>query len=57
LTQRDGLHVYRLDLHCTERSDGTTWHSSAVPLVYQDAGVALTSVTVNTFTTALRTVT
>jgi hypothetical protein len=29
----------------------------AVPLVYTDAGVALTSVTVNTFTTALRTVT
>ena len=28
-----------------------------VPLVYVDAGVALTSVTVNTFTTALRTVT
>jgi len=52
----DGQRVYRLDLHCVERYDGTIWHSGAVPLVFTDAGIA-TSGTINVFTTALRTVT
>jgi hypothetical protein len=56
ITLYDGLIVYRSDLHCFQRYDGTIWHSGAIPLVYTDAGLA-TSGGVNVYTTALRTIT